>query len=83
MSYVAWFKDLHKDSIPVAGGKGANLGEIFNVGLPVPPGFAVTAQTYKEYLERTNIQPKIADLLKDLDVEVIDDYHGWFFINKN
>ncbi|MBS3126663.1 phosphoenolpyruvate synthase [Candidatus Woesearchaeota archaeon] len=72
MSYVAWFKDLHKDSIPVAGGKGANLGEIFNVGLPVPPGFAVTAQTYKEYLERTNIQPKIADLLKDLDVEDTD-----------
>ena len=56
MSYVAWFKDLNKDSIPVAGGKGANLGEMFNLDLPVPPGFSVTAQTYKEFIETTKIQ---------------------------
>jgi len=49
MSYIAWFKDLDKDSLPIAGGKGTNLGIMFNLGLPVPAGFAVTAQTYKEF----------------------------------
>ncbi len=68
MNYIAWFKDLNKDSIPVAGGKGANLGEMYNLGLPVPPGFCVTAQTYKEFIERTQIKEKIEDKLKGLDI---------------
>ncbi len=68
MMYVAWFKDLNKDSIPVAGGKGANLGEMFNLGLPVPGGFAVTAQTYKEFIEKTGLKQKISGLLTGLDV---------------
>ena len=69
MSYVAWFKDLNKDSIATAGGKGANLGEMFNLNLPIPPGFSVTAQTYKEFIEKTGIKTKIEDLLKGLDIE--------------
>ena len=69
MSYVAWFKDLNKDSIATAGGKGANLAEMINAGLPVPNGFAVTAQTYKEFIERTGIKDKIQDKLKDLNVD--------------
>ena len=69
MSYVAWFKDLNKDSIAVAGGKGANLGEMFNLGLPIPGGFSVTAQTYKEFIEKTGIKSKIEELLKGLNIE--------------
>jgi len=69
MSYVLWFKDITKDSINVAGGKGANLGEMFRLGLPIPPGFCVTAQTYKEFIERTGLKNKIEQLLKGLDVE--------------
>ncbi len=69
MSYVAWFKDLNKDSIPVAGGKGANLGEMFNLDLPVPPGFSVTAQTYKEFIETTKIKDKILEIVNTIDIE--------------
>ena len=69
MSYVAWFKDLNKDSIPVAGGKGANLGEMFNLDLPVPPGFSVTAQTYKEFIETTKIQDKIQEIVNVINIE--------------
>ncbi len=69
MAYVAWFKDLNKSSIPIAGGKGANLGEMFNIGLPVPPGFAVTAQTYAEFIEVAKIKEKIELFLSGLDVE--------------
>jgi len=70
--YVAWFKDLNKDSIPIAGGKGANLGEMFNLSLPVPGGFCVTAQTYKLFLERTLLKPRMEALLKGLNVEDTD-----------
>lgn len=69
MSYIAWFKDLNKDSIATAGGKGSNLGEMTQISMPVPNGFAVTAQTYKEYIEKTGIKDKIQSLLKDLDVD--------------
>ncbi len=69
MSYVVWFKDLTKDSISVAGGKGANLGEMTQLSLPVPYGFAVSAQCYGEYITRTGLNVAISDVLKSLDVE--------------
>jgi len=69
MEYVAWFKDLNKNSLGVAGGKGTNLGIMFNLGLPVPAGFVVTAQTYAEFIEKTGIQEKIMSLLNGLDIE--------------
>lgn len=72
MSYIAWFKDLDENSIGIAGGKGTNLGIMFNLGLPVPPGFAVTAQAYKEYIETTGVKEKIEALLEGLDVENTD-----------
>ena len=36
--YVAAFEDLGRVGVAVAGGKGANLGEMTRAGLPVPPG---------------------------------------------
>tara|TARA_Y100000310_G_scaffold344364_1_gene456762 strand:- start:3085 stop:5352 length:2268 start_codon:yes stop_codon:yes gene_type:complete len=69
MSYVAWFKDLNEDSLNIVGGKGQNLGIMYNLDLPVPNGFAVTAQTYKKFIEDTKINSKIAQLLQGLDVE--------------
>ena len=68
MNYIAWFKDLSKDSINEAGGKGANLGEMWNAQLPIPGGFVITAPTYKEFIEKTQIKDKILDIIKDLDV---------------
>ncbi|MBU1112183.1 MAG: phosphoenolpyruvate synthase [archaeon] len=73
MAYVAWFKDLDENSLPVAGGKGNNLGIMFNLGLPVPGGFIVTAQTYKEFVETTQINDKIFAILKGLDVNDTED----------
>ncbi|MBS3169326.1 phosphoenolpyruvate synthase [Candidatus Woesearchaeota archaeon] len=67
--YVVWFKDLEKDSLPVAGGKGTNLGIMYKLGFPVPNGFCVTAQTYQEYLDRTSIKERIRELLTGLDKE--------------
>src|SRR3712207_6352565 len=41
------FGDLDRASLPLAGGKAANLGELTRAGLPVPPGFCVTTAAYE------------------------------------
>jgi len=66
-AYIKWFDDLRKEDIPVAGGKNANLGEMLSAGIPVPPGFAITAQTYKKFIEVTGITDKIYKILKESD----------------
>lgn len=70
--HIAWFKDLDKDSLLIAGGKGVNLGIMYKQGFPVPNGFCVTAQTYGEYLERTGIKNKIKEFLTGLEKENTD-----------
>ncbi len=69
MKVVAWFNEIGKDDIALVGGKGANLGEMARAGFPIPPGFVVTADAYFYFIEQTGIKSKIAELLKDLDVE--------------
>jgi pyruvate,water dikinase len=44
---VRWLKDLGRSAVDVAGGKGANLGEMMRAGLPVPDGFVVTVHAYR------------------------------------
>lgn len=66
---IAWFQELTKKDIPIAGGKGANLGELTGMGLPVPQGFCITAQVYFDYINRTGLRKKILDILKGLDVD--------------
>jgi pyruvate,water dikinase len=66
--YVQRFKDLGKDDIDIAGGKGANLGELTRSGIPVPPGFVITAKAYQKFMDGTGINNKVLDLLKSIDV---------------
>ena len=65
---IVWFKEVGKDDVGVVGGKGANLGEMTNAGIPVPPGFIITANAYYDYVEESGIQSKIRQLLEPLDV---------------
>lgn len=69
MGDIVWFNELSKESIGIAGGKGANLGEMYMAKLPVPPGFVVTAQAYKRFIETTKIDKKIYDILTHLNEE--------------
>ncbi len=62
---ILWFEELNKDDVPLVGGKCANLGEMINAGIPVPPGFAVTAYAYKRFIEETGIAQKIYDILDE------------------
>jgi len=64
---ITWFDEVTKDDIPAVGGKGANLGEMTNARMPVPPGFIVTSEAYYEFLEAFHIVDKIRVLLEPLD----------------
>jgi pyruvate,water dikinase len=66
--FVKWLSELGKDDIPVAGGKGANLAEMFNSGMPVPPAFVITAQAYDYFLKENNLYDKIKNVIKQIDV---------------
>ena len=65
---VVWFNEVTKKDVPMAGGKGANLGEMTKVGIPVPPGFIVTADAYFDFLQQTKLTDKIRQLLEPVDV---------------
>ena len=49
-TYVYDFADGNKDQKDLLGGKGANLAEMTNLGLPVPPGFTITTEACRAYL---------------------------------
>src|SRR6201989_1957034 len=50
MTYVYDFHEGDKDQKELLGGKGANLAEMTNLGLPVPPGFTITTEACRSYL---------------------------------
>jgi len=62
---ILWFEELGKEDIPLVGGKNANLGEMTKAGIPVPPGFAITAYAYQKFLKETGIAEKIYQTIKE------------------
>jgi len=68
-AYVTWLKDCDKNDVPEVGGKNANLGEMIKADFPVPPGFAVTVESYKEALAERGIAKEIQDTLSGLDLK--------------
>ena len=67
--FIKWFSELNKNSGNIAGGKGANLAEIYNLKIPVPPGFVITAQAYDYFIEKAGIKNKIYELIEKIDYE--------------
>ena len=64
---TVWFNEVTRKDIAIVGGKGANLGEMTNAQIPVPPGFIVTADAYFDFLDATGITEQIRTLLQPLD----------------
>jgi pyruvate,water dikinase len=64
-SLVLWFETLRNTDVSVVGGKNASLGEMINAGMPVPPGFAVTAYAYEKFIKQTGIAKKIYKIIKE------------------
>ena len=53
---VVGFGRIHKEDVMMAGGKGANLGEMVSAGINVPKGFVVTVDAYKEFLKINSLE---------------------------
>lgn len=66
---LLWFADIGRHDVAVAGGKGANLGELTKAGFPVPDGFVITADAYRRAMEagsvRVEIRDRVASILHD------------------
>ncbi len=68
MAYILDFQHLTRKSLLQVGGKNASLGELINAGVRVPPGFAVTTDSYLQYISETGIKDKIFDVLARMKV---------------
>jgi phosphoenolpyruvate synthase/pyruvate phosphate dikinase len=63
------FVEISRRDVPLAGGKGANLGDMVQAGLPVPPGFVITAAAYRQMFESSGLASKVCDCLQFIDRE--------------
>ncbi len=63
--YIFWLEELGQDQNGLVGKKCANLGEMAKLGLPVPPGFALTVKAYEDFMEGTNAIQEIRKCLQD------------------
>ncbi|MDD2444944.1 MAG: phosphoenolpyruvate synthase [Candidatus Nanoarchaeia archaeon] len=68
-TYIKWLSELNKKDIKLAGGKGANLGEIYNAKFPVPPAFVVTTDAFYYFLKKTNLEESIKQILSSINVD--------------
>ena len=72
MKYVYKFCEGNKDMRNILGGKGANLAEMTNLGLPIPQGFTISTEACTKYYEEgkqisKEIETQIFTALKDLE----------------
>jgi pyruvate,water dikinase len=74
MQAVVWLEEVGKNDLSVVGGKGASLGEMINIGVPVPGGFAVTAQAFRDFINRAGIAEKLFEAL-NVDVNQESELH--------
>jgi pyruvate, water dikinase len=64
---IIWFEDYQPADAPVVGGKNSSLGTLFSAGLPVPPGFAVSADCYRKAMADGGLAAELDALTAGLD----------------
>ncbi|MGD9077728.1 MAG: PEP/pyruvate-binding domain-containing protein [Desulfobacterales bacterium] len=69
--FILGFEECDKDSLPIVGGKNANLGEMVGAGLRVPPGFALTSKAFQFYMESEHLWETVLDALADIAADKI------------
>ncbi len=71
--YIRWFSEVNRNDIPLVGGKGANLGELTQNGVAVPPGFCVIAGAYRDFIRISGLNASIENIIRNIDFENTDD----------
>src|SRR6476620_5462432 len=66
---VAPLSYFSSKNLALAGGKGANLGELSQAGFEVPPGFVVTTAAYDLLLQENDFQPRLAGVFASLNLD--------------
>ena len=61
-----WFEEIGQKYNDIVGKKCANLGEMVQMGLPVPPGFALSIDMYRKFIQETGAYMDMEDYVKDL-----------------
>jgi pyruvate,water dikinase len=69
MPDILWLEEIRKEDIASVGGKGASLGEMFAIGLPVPRAFVVTSHAFRKFLQKTGLEDTLFSGMDALDVE--------------
>jgi pyruvate,water dikinase len=74
-AYVIKLNELGMQDVEIVGGKNASLGEMIgnlsNLGVSVPGGFATTSAAYRDFLKTDDLDQRIAEILADLNVDDI------------
>ncbi len=65
MRNAMFFKEIRNTDVSLVGGKTASLGEMYSLGLPVPNGFAVTAEAYRYFISYNKLDNKIREIIKN------------------
>ncbi len=69
MQYVKYLSDLNRTDLPIAGGKGANLGALIQAGLPVPGGFVITTNGYQAFVSANHLDVDIQQMLSTIQLD--------------
>ncbi len=76
---VVWLEEVGIEDVPLVGGKNASLGEMMKAlspkGINIPEGFVVTSEAYRYFIKYNNLEEKIREILKGLNVNDVDDLH--------
>ena len=72
---ILWFDEISHDDVGLVGGKNASLGEMYSSlaskGIPVPKGFAVTAEAYRKFVSESGLDAIIRRELVGIDTRNI------------
>src|SRR5659263_526680 len=63
--YVKPFDTCSLSDVQAVGGKCASLGELTKAGLRVPPGFAVTVASFREFMDQSGLHDRVAAVVED------------------
>ena len=76
---IFWFEELGERHNDMVGKKCANLGEMLQLGLPVPPGFALSIDMYRKFIRETGAEEEMAGYigglgeLKDVGIRLFEE----------
>jgi pyruvate,water dikinase len=73
MARIVWLRDLRASDAAVAGGKGANLGELVAAGFAVPDGFVVTADAYRQAMTEGGVDADLATPAESADLGMVSE----------